>query len=372
MTRLNKNIFYFITLLTVFVYLSCDKGDNQKPWGISKIYMPQASIMNGGSTNIYAVPLNNGINNYAVDTVKNTIDIDLGVYRSGLETLNSFTVKVAADVDTTNSIIAGGSIANAALLPADVYSIPSSITVPDGKREATFHLTIDRAKLIANYGSYYNKKLVLTVRISNPTRYELNQSLSRTVVVINAATFMPVPPVINLLKGSDMSAASAAYWTIVPQDNGIGSGRTPSNIVFNGVLSWSNGTGNVTSNDAVYQAFQVTAGKKYRFSADVTSTGTANNSSFEMFFGATKPSSGGQYSDNYYIGFNTWTAGACSKTPITKGNMADVGCIGPGVGQQGLFTATVTGTIYFVIKGCSYGGNLGTITLDNITISEEP
>ncbi|MDP4240697.1 MAG: hypothetical protein Q8904_14635 [Bacteroidota bacterium] len=372
MKRIKRNISYIIILLTIFVYISCEKSDNQQSWGQSKIYMPQSSITNGGSSNNYAVPMNNGISNYLLDTVKNTIDIDLGVYRSGLEALQSYSVKVAADVDTTNKIIAGGSIPNAVLLPADVYTLPTSVSVPDGKREAAFHLTIDRAKLIANYGSYYNKKLILTVRISNPSRYVINQSLSKTIIVINAASFMPVPPKVNLIKGGTMTAADAAYWTIVPQDNGIGAGRTSSNIVFNGVLSWSNGTGSVTSNDAVYQAIQVTAGKNYRFSADVTSSGAATNSSYEIFFGATKPSAGGQYSDNYYIGFNTWTAGTCSKTAITSGNMAVVGCIGPGVGKEGVFTAPITGTIYFVIKGCSYGGNLGTITMDNVKITEEP
>jgi hypothetical protein len=371
MKHIKRNIIFSVILLTALIYISCIKGDNQKAWGLSKIYMPQAAITNGGTSINYAVPLNNGIRNYLIDTVKNTIDVDLGVYRSGLESLSSYSVKVAADIDTTNKVITGGTIANSVLLPSDVYTLPTDVLVPDGQREATFHLTIDRAKLIANYGSYYSKKLILTVRISNPSRYVLNQSLSKTVIVIDAASFMPVPPKINLLKGGDMSAASAVNWTIVIQDNGIGT-RTPGNIIFNGVLSWSNGAGSITSNDAVYQAFQVTSGKKYTFSADVTSTGTATNSSYEIFFGATKPSAGAQYSDNYYIGFNTWTAGSCSKTAITTGNMAVVGCIGPGVGKVGVFTATVTGTIYFVIKGCSYGGNLGTITMDNIMITEEP
>ena len=87
MKRIKRNIIFSIILLTVIVYISCIKGDNQKAWGISKIYMPQASILDGGMTNNYPVPLNNGINNYLLDTVKNTIDIDLGVYRSGLEAL---------------------------------------------------------------------------------------------------------------------------------------------------------------------------------------------------------------------------------------------------------------------------------------------
>ncbi len=371
MKYINKNINYCITiLLLALVYISCQKGDNQKGWGISNIYMPQASIKDGGITNNYAVPLNNVVNNYLLDTVKNTIQIDLGVNCSGLVDFNSYSVKVAADVDTTNKIVAGGTIPNAVLLPSDVYTLPANVTVPEGQQQGIFHLTIDRAKLIANYSNYNNKKLILVVRISNPSKYVLNQSLSKTIIVIDAKIFIPVPPKVNLIKGGDMTAASAAYWTTVLQDNGIGSGRTPATIVFNGVLSWSNGTGSVTSNEAVYQAIQVTAGKNYRFSADVTSPGTATNSFYEIYFGMAKPSAGSTYNDNYYIGFNTWNANSCSKIPA-RGNMALVGCIGPGIGKEGIFTPSVTGTIYFVIDAGSYGGNLGTITLDNVSITEE-
>jgi len=359
-----------ILCITALHYQSCKKNDIQKDWGESKVYMPQAAVTDGGLSNYYAVPLNNIFNNYELDTIKNILDVDLGIALSGLGDLNSFSVNVAADVDTTNQIIESGSIDNAVLLPADVYTIPASVTVPGGQSITPFHLTIDRAKLIAKYSKYSNKKLLLTVRISDLSKYVLNQSLSKTVVIIDAKKFMPAPPKVNLIQGGDMSAASAANWTVVLQDDGIGPDRLNTDIIFNGVLSWSNGTNAGTSNNAVYQAIQVVAGQKYRFSADVINPGTSTNSFYEIYLGAQIPVKGSTYSDNYYIGFNTWNAWDCSKKAV-YGNLALVGCIGPGIGKEGIFTASFTGTMYFVIDAGSYGGNLGTITLDNVMVTEE-
>jgi hypothetical protein len=184
----NKNIIYGIIALTVLILFSCEKSDNQIEWGNSMIYMPQACILDGGLTNNYPVPLNDNTN-YILDSAKNTIEVLLGVSRSGLEKLQGYTVKVEADIDTTNQII--GSISNAVLLPSDVYTLPTDVSVPDGQRESNFYLTIDRAKLIENYSDYKGKQLILTVGISNPSRYELNQSLSKTIIIIDSGTFMP-------------------------------------------------------------------------------------------------------------------------------------------------------------------------------------
>lgn len=369
MKYVNTTIAGYLLIIIILIAASCKKNDLQKDWGDSKVFMPQASITDGGITNNYAVPLSNVFNNYTNDTVKNIISINLGVYRSGLDDLKGFTVNVAADVDTTNQIIGTGTIPNAVLLPSDVYTLPGQVMVADGQRQSSFYLTIDRAKLIAKYSNYVGKKLLLTIRISNPTNYNLIPALSKTLLIIDAKTFIPQPLIINLLKGGDMSAASAANWTILQQDNSIGAGRTNASINFNGVLSWSNGSGSITSSELVYQPIQVTAGKKYKFSADVVNSGTAVNSFYELYFGAQQPIAGGIYTDNYYTGFNTWKAGACSAKAVS-GNLADVGCVGPGVGAGGIFTASYTGTMYVVIFAGSYGGNLGTITLDNISIVE--
>lgn len=365
MKRINKNIAYSIMLLVATVFVSCEKGDYQKEWGLSKIYMPQASIKDGGNTHDYPVPLNNGINNYILDTVKNTIDIPLGVYRSGLEVLQSYSVKFGVDVDSTNQTITAGSISQAVILPSDVYTIPADITVPDGKREATFYLTIDREKLIANYPQYYKKQLVLVVGISDPTKYELNQSLSKTTVIIDGAFFMPTPPVLNLIQGGDMEASSEQFWTIIPQSSGDNGIR--GDISFSGVLTLENGSVDVISNEVIYQSVELTEGKNYKVSADVTSTG-ATNSWVEVHLGTEPPVEGGDYSVGLFLALDTWSG--CFNSP-QSGKMVDIACKGPGIAQEGIYTSTTTGTFYFIIKEGSWDGNIGTVTIDNIKITEE-
>lgn len=372
-----RSIFRMLPRIMIFfiliVIVSCEKDDSDKNWGVAKIYMPQAAVVSGGINNNYPVPWSSGygVNNYEIDSTENTIKIVLGVYQSGIRPIGGYSVHIAANVDTTNQIVDGGSVNDGVLLPEDVYTLPEEISVPDGQREATFYLTIDRSKLIAEYPDYYNKKLLLAVNISNASKYELNDALSTTVVVIDAKEFMPEPPKVNLIQGGDMEASTEKYWTRITQNSGIDADRTLADISFTGVLSWSNGDGSVTGDDLIYQTLQVTQGKSYQFSADVTSSG-AVNSFFEIYFGTTKPSVGDDYSDNYYIGFNVWNGTQdCFKNKIS-GNMAEVGCSGPGVGAEGMFTASMTGTIYFVIKAGSYGGNLGSITMDNIEVVEVP
>ena len=86
------NLYIYLSLFTLISFLSCEKADSDKEWGIAKIYMPQANY------NPYLVP-NAGIDlqsdkNYIVDLDNNKVNIFLGVYRSGLQELQSYSVTV--------------------------------------------------------------------------------------------------------------------------------------------------------------------------------------------------------------------------------------------------------------------------------------
>lgn len=188
--QLNKlPIMLFCLIFTAVNMISCDEDDNNKEWGYAKIYMPQASILNGGlSNNDYPVPLNNNAStkNYKLDEANKILYVYLGVYRSGLQKLESYSVQVAPDNAATVAYVAGNSAR--AVLPSDAYTLPDIVTVPNGKRETTFYLTVDLSKLEADFSS---KNIVLVVEISNPSKYELNESLSKTTVIINGSFFLP-------------------------------------------------------------------------------------------------------------------------------------------------------------------------------------
>lgn len=168
-------LFISLSILTLFSFASCEKADSEKEWGIAKIYMPQANY------NPYVVP-NSGIDiqsnkNYNVDRGTNKVNIFLGVYRSGLQELQTYSVTVA----TGTTAVAGTT-----LLPADKYTLVTSVTCPGGQRDVTFYLSVDLNFLKSNANTNYS----LPVTISNPSMYELNESLATTNVRINTSALL--------------------------------------------------------------------------------------------------------------------------------------------------------------------------------------
>ena len=171
-------------LVFSLVLFSCEEPDNEKEWGVAKVYMPQAAIQSG-STNNYQVPrgTNEFNKNYYIEN--NNITVVLGVYRSGLQPLETFTVDVGTRPDTLTQLINDGVLTNAILLPEDAYSLPASVSVADGEREAIFYLSIDRNVLLNAHPEAAGMRLALAVNIDNPSKYALNKSLSTTIVIVN-------------------------------------------------------------------------------------------------------------------------------------------------------------------------------------------
>lgn len=194
---MNKVIKKCIVLLLPFglslSIVSCQKDPNKIDWGIAKIYMPQAEIVSGGINNNYPVPWSsgNGVENYTIDSSQNTLNVILGVYRSGLESLDGYSVQISTNSDTVNHMISNGTLTNSALLPSDAYTMPSSVSVQNGQRETTFLLTVNKTVLDTKYVSLKGEQLVLAVTISNPSKYSLNESLSTTIVIIDPSLLFP-------------------------------------------------------------------------------------------------------------------------------------------------------------------------------------
>lgn len=163
----------------------------------------------------------------------------------------------------------------------------------------------------------------------------------------------------NVIAGADMT--SDEFWNI----SDTGGPVTTTEFTEEG-LKFSN---TEDTHVKVWQAIEVEAGQKYKFSATVKGSG-AENSWFEIYFGTSVPADGADYSDGAYTGLNTWAGCATSEF---EGDLALVGCNdAPGTGQKGLVTFEESGTVYFVIKAGSSGGNLGTdgITISNVKLSE--
>ncbi|MGI6520584.1 MAG: hypothetical protein ACOX2D_05555 [Fermentimonas sp.] len=185
----NKVILIAPIFLFLILLLSCDDDISKREWGDSKIYMPQACMLDGGLTNNYPVPLNNNpsTNNYTINKEFGLLQIVLGVYRSGKQTLKGYSVEVAPNIIETKKFIMDND--KRVMLPEDTYTLPSVVNVKDGERQAIFHLTIDLNKLTKEYPDFGTKDICLIVEISNPSKYELNEYLSKTNIIIDGSAF---------------------------------------------------------------------------------------------------------------------------------------------------------------------------------------
>lgn len=185
-----KKIALLAMIFATIIFTGCEKADKDTLYGYSLIYIPQATVSQGQNLH-YLVPTGFDKNtfNFKVDTLGNTVNVLLGVTRSGLETYDAFTVNVETRTDTINSLIANNLIditkptvpVPVELLPSTAYSLPLTVSVPAGKNETSFYLAINMATL----KTYAGKKVAMCVVISNPTKYKLSPIFKQVIVLIN-------------------------------------------------------------------------------------------------------------------------------------------------------------------------------------------
>ena len=182
---LSKNIGILICC-TVFAFTagSCENPAKDVDWGFSRLYMPQAIVQSGGTTNNYFVEIDSTA---STDTM-----VVVGLYRSGLEPVLEVTVDLEVDLDTLNYLISMAAVPNpdskfemyknARLLDEKYYSIPSELSLENGKRDNYDFITLYKNELWVDPAPD-ETIFILPVRITNPSRYELNQELSITLFI---------------------------------------------------------------------------------------------------------------------------------------------------------------------------------------------
>lgn len=171
----------FLVLL-VAAFSSCEEGDGSADYGYAKIYMPQA-IISGGLTSNYPVPSGGGTMTYNFKVnAENNLDVILGVLRAGkLETSDAYTVDVVVNSAMTTTALA--SDPNAIAMPSSMYSFPASVSVSGGKAGESFYLTVKAEALKSS--AYTGKKLILTLGLANPSKYTLADTNTNTVIIID-------------------------------------------------------------------------------------------------------------------------------------------------------------------------------------------
>ena len=181
---IKKIVFLAATVLFLAGFYACDKGAGTADYGFAYIYMPQATG-SGGLDNNYYVPSGEGAYtyNFKVDSVNNELQIMLGVLRSGDVPNSAYSVDIVALTDTTGQIISNGLVDNGIAFPTSMYSLPQQVSVTANESGASFYMTVPVEALKDD--NYTDKKLVLTVGLANPSKYELSSTNTSTVVILD-------------------------------------------------------------------------------------------------------------------------------------------------------------------------------------------
>ena len=177
MNYMRKIIFSVMTVISLLAIVSCSKGDGYKDYGVEKVYIPQ-SMADGGITNVYNVPSGKGEYTYNFAIEENTVEVYLGVMRSGKQSGKAFSVDVVVNDETSAAMAAKY---GAEVMEPGSYTLPEKVSVAEGTNSKTFHLSLDKAALKAQAG----KKLVLCVGLANCTAYEINPKAAEVTVLVN-------------------------------------------------------------------------------------------------------------------------------------------------------------------------------------------
>ena len=166
-----------MSVICLFALASCAKGDADKDYGVEKVYIPQ-SMADGGITNVYKVPSGEGEYTYNFKIEEETVEVYLGVMRSGKQSGKAFTVDIVVNEETSASQAAKY---GAEVLGEELYTLPTEVSVAAGKNSATFHLSLNKAALKEKAG----KKLVLCIGLANCTEYEISEKAAEVTVLVD-------------------------------------------------------------------------------------------------------------------------------------------------------------------------------------------
>jgi len=184
-------ILFFVLALTLS---ACQKNDATMDYGFPKVYIPQATIT--GLDNSYPIPsgpfYQNSVYTSRYDNDSGQLQICLGVIRSGyIADQKAFSVKLRVSADQTAAKLAEYAEAGtpAAELPLSMCSIPARISVERGSNGGTCYVSVDMKALSQQRSSIFDgtkyKLLVLGLEISDPSEYELAESNTSVVIVLD-------------------------------------------------------------------------------------------------------------------------------------------------------------------------------------------
>lgn len=172
------------------------------PYPEQLIYMPTATYNN---YLIDLVPAARGSDptpgfptRFTVDTLTRKFNVLLSAYRSGITMDGSFKIDVSVNKDTINKLLAiAGQLPLGTLpvgtlpLPADKFTLPSSIEMLSGQDIAKCDMAVDLDFLRSNYIAPPGGQLYAVAVTVSSTERKSNPKFATTIIVINTKIMKP-------------------------------------------------------------------------------------------------------------------------------------------------------------------------------------
>jgi len=187
----------------------------------------------------------------------------------------------------------------------------------------------------------------------------------------------------NLIKGGDMEAESAIYWTVLAEGIPMAFGYTadgPSGGV-GGCLRYAHVT--ISTSSLIYQAVEVEAGQKYLLSAQIKLAAGADRAYLQTYIapnlnnGASSfIESGSDPNTNHFLCFNTWNGWGTTNSSVAIDGDLTTSVYGLGKyqagGTYGIYTATFTGKVYIGIRAYTQANTGGDWFVDEVKFELQP
>lgn len=172
------------------------------PYPEQLIYMPTATYNNYTIDVVPAargsVPTPGFPTRFTVDTLTRKFNVLLAAYRSGITMEGGFKIDVSVNNDTINKLLAiAGQLPLGTLpvgtlpLPANKFTLPTSIEMIDGQDIAKCDMAVDLDFLRSNYQAPPGGQLyAVAVTVSSSAR-KTNPKFATTIIVINTKIMKP-------------------------------------------------------------------------------------------------------------------------------------------------------------------------------------
>jgi hypothetical protein len=196
-----KNRYKFSAIIVAFcsiLALSCVKTGGIDDLG----GLPAPRIFLANADRIMVLSASDPNKIYSTNFVDNKLFYNIGVGRSGIERKEAYSVDITVNNDTINKLITSGVLQDVELLPANMYTIDTKISIGEGEDVGKGKLVVDLSTMMQSP----TKTFAIAFSLANPSRYEVNKKLSTVILTFKYDRLVPNPTFVDDLSSGDFTS----------------------------------------------------------------------------------------------------------------------------------------------------------------------